>query len=106
MAFADGHFDHTEDEVILKKMRRLFPTTSNQNLKFEEFKKDYQSLSSDEVDDLIKNNFDNFTHVSFSDKYRVYREMYDIINADGIIDESETVAMDKLKDIIDYSVKQ
>lgn len=106
MAFADGHFDHTEDEVILKKMSRLFPSNPDNQAKFEEFKQDYRSLSPEDVDDLIKHNFDNFSHVSFSDKYKVYREMYDVINADGVIDESETIAMDKLKDIIEYSVKQ
>ena len=106
MAYADDHFDHTEEEVIMKKMKRLFPTQPNHGAKYEKFKEDYKSLSSSEVDQLIKNNFDNFSHVSFSDKYRVYREMYDIINADGVIDESETEAMDKLKTIIDYEVKK
>lgn len=106
MAYADDHFDHTEEEVILKKMARLFPKDGNHTIKYEQFKQDYKSLKSDEIDLLIKNNFDNFSHVSFSDKYRVYREMYDIINADGVIDESETEAMDKLKEIIDYEVKK
>jgi uncharacterized tellurite resistance protein B-like protein len=106
MAYADDHFDKTEEEVILKKMSRLFPKEDNQTIKYEQFKKDYKSLKSEDIDHMIKLNFDNFSHVSFSDKYRVYREMYDIINADGVIDESETEAMDKLKEIIDYEVKK
>ena len=106
MAYADDHFDHTEEEVILKKMARLFPKETDQTVRYEQFKTDYKSLNSEEIEQLIKNNFDAFSHVSFSDKYRVYREMYDIINADGVIDESETEAMDKLKQIIDYEVKK
>lgn len=106
MAFADDHLDHTEEEVILKKMRRLFPKDGNQMVKFEKFKSDYKSLNKSEVDELVKINFENFSHVSFSDKYRVYREMYDIINADGVIDDSETEAMEKLKKIIEYEVKK
>jgi uncharacterized tellurite resistance protein B-like protein len=106
MAYADDHFDLSEEEVILRKMSRLFPKEKDQSIKYEQFKKDYKSLNTDEVERLIKNNFDAFSHVSFSDKYRVYREMYDIINADGVIDEAETEAMDKLKQIIDYEVKK
>jgi len=106
MAFADDHFDKTEEEVILAKMARLYPKEKDQTIKYEAFKKDYKTLDPNDVDQLIKNNFDQFSHVSFSDKYRVYREMYDIINADGVIDESETEAMDKLKKIIDYEVKK
>ncbi len=106
MAYADDYFDHTEEEVIMAKMKRLFSKENNHKVKYEQFKEDYKSLNSDEIDDLIKNNFENFSHVSFTDKYRVYREMYDIINADGVIDESETEAMDKLKTIIEYEVKK
>ena len=106
MAYADDHFDKTEEEVILSKMKRLFPKEDSQMPKYEQFKKDYKTLNSEDIDQLIQLNFENFSHVSFSDKYRVYREMYDIINADGVIDESETEAMDKLKKIIDYEVKK
>jgi len=106
MAYADDHFDETEEDVILKKMGRLFPKEENQIPKYEQFKNDYKKLNSEDIDQLIQSNFDNFSHVNFSDKYRVYREMYDIINADGVIDESETEAMDKLKKIIDYEVKK
>ena len=106
MAYVDDHFHHREEEVILKKMSRLFPKEENQMIKYEQFKQDYKSLKSDEVDQLIKNNFDTFSHVSFSDKYRVYCEMYDIINADDVIDKLETEAMGKLKKIIDYEVKK
>ena len=106
MALSDGHLDDTEEEVILKKMTRLFPKDTEHKTKYLKFKDDYEQLSSDDVDYLVKNNFDNFPNVTFTDKYRVYREMFDIINADGVIDESETEAMDKLKDIIDYDVKK
>jgi uncharacterized tellurite resistance protein B-like protein len=106
MAYVDDDFDQTEEDVILGKMKRLFPKDENQLIKYDQFKKDYRSLGKDDIDQLIKSNFDKFSHISFSDKYRVYREMYDIINADGVIDESETQAMDKLKEIIDYEVKK
>ena len=107
MALADGHFDETEEEVVLKKMARLFPKLSAEErmTKYKQCRDDFQKLSIEDADYMIKNNFDNFPNVGFSDKYRVYREMYDIINADGVIDESETEAMDKLKAIIDYDVK-
>lgn len=106
MALSDGHLDHTEENVILKKMARLFPKESDPKAKYLKFRSDYEQLSEDDADFLIKNNFDNFPNVTFSDKYRVYREMFDIINADGVIEASEEKAMDKLKDIIDYEVKK
>jgi len=105
MALSDGHLDDTEEEVILKKMLRLFPKEQDHKAKYLKFRKDYEQLQQEDIDYLIRNNFENFPNVTFTDKYRVYREMFDIINADGVIDESETEAMDKLKDIIDYEVK-
>ena len=105
MALSDGHLDETEEEVILKKMARLFPKELDHKAKYQKFRKDYEQLQQEDIDYLIRNNFENFPNVTFTDKYRVYREMFDIINADGVIDESETEAMDKLKDIIDYEVK-
>ena len=105
MALSDGHLDETEEKVILKKMTRLYSKEKDHKTKYLKFKDDYLQLSEEDADYLIKNNFNNFPNVTFSDKYKVYREMYDIINADGVIDESETHAMDKLKDIIDYGVK-
>lgn len=102
MAYADGDFHDTEKKVILEKMRKLFPEPTHPE-KLDKAIKEYQSISSSEINQLIKNTFDKFAHIKFSQKYKVYRDMFDIINADGKIEESETAALEKLKAIIDLN---
>lgn len=51
--------------------------------------------------ELCKDTFSHFSQVKFAQKYKIYTDMYEIVNADGTIDESETKALEVLKKIID-----
>ena len=42
--------------------------------------------------------------ISFSEKYRVYTDMYDIINSDGRVDSAEKSALDHLREIINLGI--
>jgi uncharacterized tellurite resistance protein B-like protein len=107
MAYADGVFHPAEREMILGKMTKLFPneTVPTLNKKLGDAEKEYLSINSVDVPTVILDSFRNFIHVKFSQKYHVYSDMYDIVNADGKVVESETAALDELKRIIDLSAE-
>ncbi len=103
MAYADGGLHRTEKEVILAKMKKLFPDESNPGRKLQAVEKQYLDLDSRKIGELIASTFEHFKQIKFSQKYKVYADMYDIINADGVVDESETAALSELKKIIDMN---
>jgi hypothetical protein len=53
------------------------------------------------MEDLIRDSFRHFSQVKFAQKYKVYTDIYDIINADGKVDISETAALEALRQIIE-----
>lgn len=100
MAFADGEFHPLERDVIRGKMSKLFPDLTNTDKKLEDAVKEYHRVEKPKLINLIKETFHHFRAVKSVYKYRIYSDMYDIINADGKVDESETRALDELKQII------
>ncbi len=105
MASVDQSIHPTEEQVILDKISKLFPTEGNPKKKFDLAVAEYKALDPAMIMTVIQDSFKFFDKVKFSTKYKVYTEMYDIINADGRVDESETVALDKLKDIINLNAE-
>lgn len=101
MAHADSDFHVTEQQVILKKMTRLFPEETGLEQKLEKANEEYELLSPERIPGVIRETFALYKDVKFAQKYKVYTDMYDIINADGKIDESETEALNELKEIIE-----
>lgn len=106
MAHADGEFHSLEKGVVLNKMGKIYPNESNREKKFNEAVNQYQSYDQNQVKSIIKDTFLHFDQVKFQQKYKVYTDMYDIINADGKIDASETKALDELKEIIDMGAQK
>ncbi len=105
MALADNYLHPAEEEVILGKMAKLFPTETNPKQKFDAALLNYKTLLHNEVMDIIRGTFKQFDHVKFAQKYKVYTDMYDVINADGKVEESEKNALDLLKEIIDLNAE-
>ena len=105
MAYAHGGLHDTEKEVILGKMLKLFPNETNPLKKLETAEKEYVSLDSKKIPGLILDTFRQFKEVKFVQKYKVYADMYDIVHADGKLDDSETEALEELKKIIDLSAE-
>ena len=106
MAHADSDFHATEQQVILKKMARLFPEEPEMEKKLEKANEEYELLSPERIPGVIRETFALYKDVKFAQKYKVYTDMYDIINADGKIDESETEALNELKEIIEMGTAQ
>jgi uncharacterized tellurite resistance protein B-like protein len=105
MAYADGQCPPAEKKIILEKMSKLFPNEGDPGKKLEEAEKEYLRTDPTAIPGLILETFKQFNHVKFAQKYKVYTDMYDIINADGKVEEAETDALESLKKIIDLSAE-
>ncbi len=103
MAHSDSDYHVTEMAVIREKMTKIFPADINQEQKLYDAVAHYKTLDKESVNSIIKDSFKHFDKVKFAQKYKVYTDMYDIINADGVIDESETKALEELKNIININ---
>jgi len=106
MAHADGEFHSLEKGVVLNKMTKIFPKEGDHEKKFDDAVTHYRGIDHSEITAIIRDTFKHFDQVKFQQKYKVYTDMYDIINADGKIEESETKALDELKQIIDIGAQK
>lgn len=104
MAHADGDLHVTEVKVIKEKMAKLFPG-ENVDTKFASALDEYNAFDKKNLNKLFHASFAHFDTIKFAQKYRVYGDMYDIIYADGKVLESETKALEELKDIIDINAE-
>jgi uncharacterized tellurite resistance protein B-like protein len=105
MSHVDNDYDPTEMKVIKEKMKRIFPSDVDMEKKLYLTIKEYNAFDQSKIQELIKDTFTHFSSVKFSQKYKIYTDMYDIINADGKVDESETKAMEALKQIIEMGTE-
>jgi uncharacterized tellurite resistance protein B-like protein len=103
MAMADGGIHVTEENVILEKMSKLYPPEKDKKQLLAESIARYKSIEPESILPSIRETFQHFSQVKFPVKYKVYTDMYDIINADGVVDEAETQALESLKKIINVS---
>lgn len=106
MANSDGESHDLEKGVILNKMSKIYPAESNLDRLFEDAVKQYRGIEKSKVTEIIRATFKHFDHIKFAQKYKVYTDMYDIINADGKVHESETKALKELKQIIDIATEK
>lgn len=104
MAHADGDLHVTEVKVIKEKMAKLYPG-EDVDRKFTAALDQYKAFDKKNLNKLFHASFAHFDTIKFAQKYRVYGDMYDIIYADGKVLESETKALEELKDIIDINAE-
>jgi uncharacterized tellurite resistance protein B-like protein len=105
IALADTFQRASEEDVILSKMGALFPTEKDLKKKLEDTVVHYKSLVPEQISEIIRDTFKHFDQVKFAEKYKVYTDLYDVINADGKVDEAEKMALDALKEIINMNVE-
>ena len=101
MALSDGFLHPNEEIVILDRLTRLFPHEGNPKKKFDEALAAYNNFDISTLDEFIHFSFKHFNQIKFAQRYKIYTDMYDIMHADGKVDEAETRALDTLKKIID-----
>jgi uncharacterized tellurite resistance protein B-like protein len=103
LAFADGHLHPDEELVIIDKITKLFPYEGNPKKKFDLAVESYHKADKEFFDDFVSKSFKHFPDIKSAQRYKVYLDLYEIINADGKVDEAEARAMETLKSIIDLS---
>ncbi|MBN8575794.1 MAG: TerB family tellurite resistance protein [Cyclobacteriaceae bacterium] len=101
IGYADGELHPEEKRVILEKMNRHFPIEGDHPVRMEQLASDYLKIEKGKHHQIIKASFLHFDHIKFAQRYKIYADMYDIIHADGKVLESETKAVNELKEIID-----
>lgn len=101
MSHVDNDYHPTEMKVIKEKMTRIFPKDVDLEKKLYTTIREYNGFDKTKMNELIRDTFKEFQHVKFSQKYKIYTDIYEIINADGKIDDSETKALEALKQIIE-----
>lgn len=104
MAHADGVYHPSERDVIADRIPKIFPEETDVPGKLARAEKQYAATDKAQIETIIKDTFKHFNSVRFAQKYKVYTDMYDIIHADGKVEESETKALNQLKDIIEMGV--
>jgi uncharacterized tellurite resistance protein B-like protein len=106
VAYADGSLHAEEEKVILEKIQKLFPLEGNPKNKFNEAVQQYQAFQKTQINEFIHYSFRHFQHIPFAQRYKIYTDMYEIVHADGKVEEAETKAMNTLKQIIDLGAHQ
>lgn len=101
MAHVDGMLHEQEEHVVRQKLTALFPEETDPEKKFSEALAQYQGTRKHEVPALIKATFRHFSAVRFSEKYKIYTNLFDIINADGRVDVAESLALKQLREMMD-----
>ena len=104
IAYADGIVQDSEEVLIKYKIKGLFPE-DDMNEKYEEAIKLYKA-DAGKHETIIDAGHTQFVDVEFYKKYKVFRDLYNIISADGIVDAKETEALEKLKKIIGLEANQ
>jgi uncharacterized tellurite resistance protein B-like protein len=104
MAHADGIYHPAEKEVIAERIPKLFPGETNVLARLATAERQYAAVDKSKIEAIIKGTFKHFSTIKFAQKYKVYTDMYEIIHADGKVEESETKALNQLKDIIEMGV--
>ncbi len=106
MALSDGFLHSNEEIVILDKLTKLFPQEGNPKKKFDDAVAAYHSFDQSTLDEFIQHSYKHFNQVKFAQRYKIYTDMYDIMHADGKVDEGEMQALDTLKRIIDLGTSE
>lgn len=101
MAHADGEYHPSEEEAILNKVPKLYPTEGDPVAKLKSAFTAYKEVKHEDIKNIIHDTFAHFSKIKFSQKYKVYTDMFDIVHADGKVHEAEERALKELKEIID-----
>ena len=104
VAYADGEVHEKERELIMQRIQHLFPGELDPAGKFDEMVNAYMQDAGNS-EESIRGAHTQFNNVEFYKKYKVFRDLYDIIHADGVVSETETEALEKLKQVIGIEIE-
>ncbi len=99
MSHADQNYDPQEMAAIKSKMHTLFPDDTDLEKKLYAAIREYNSFDKSKITELIDQTLQHFGVDTLTDK--VYADLYEIIQADGKVYQSETKAFETIKRIIE-----
>ena len=97
MGHVDGSLHPNEKDTILEGMKEIFPNHSTLNEKFVELDAIYKKLGHGRAEDLLKFSLPRFTNIDPVKKKEIYAALFDIINANGRVNEEETQTLQVFK---------
>ena len=97
MACVDGSLHPNEKDTILERMKGLFPDISALNEKLTESELQYGKLGYARAEELLRISLPKFSHIDPIKRKEIYAALFDIINANGRVNEEETQTLQIFK---------
>jgi len=104
MSEADNNYEPAELAIIREKMPQLFPGETDLEKKLYHALKQYMAFDKTKLQELFEDTFHHFNQEEFPEKGQLYHDLQEIAKADGVINKSETNALEALQKIIDFTV--
>ncbi|MEJ0057428.1 MAG: TerB family tellurite resistance protein [Bacteroidota bacterium] len=98
MAHVDGSIHPNERDTILERMRNLFPNDPSIDQKAMSIEREYSSLGDMRAEILLKESMLKFNNADAGTKKEIYSALFDIINANGKVNQEETQVLRLFKD--------
>ena len=103
MSHADESYDPNELAAIKTKMKSLFPEGTDIERKLYTALREYNALERSSLSGVIEESFQHFSgDPGAMVSNDMYADLYEIIQADGKVDQAETKALEALKKVIDH----
>ena len=106
MSRVDESYDPNELATIKKKMEGLFTSDTDVERKLYTTIREYNSFDRSKLSDLFEATFKHFDQDASVMKNNFYKDLNEIILADGKIDDAETKALKALQGIIELNTNR
>lgn len=97
MGRVDGSLHPNERDTILEKMKELFPGNSSFEQMLTGMEMQYAQLKYGAAETILKEGLQKFAHIDLLKRNEIYSALFDIINANGRVNEEETQTLQTLK---------
>jgi uncharacterized tellurite resistance protein B-like protein len=104
MSRADNNYDPTEMAAIKSKMNNLFSEGTDLEKKLYITIREYNSFDKDKMTELLSESIKRFSNDGSVDSH-LLKDLKEIIQADGKVDQSEMNALEALERMIDRQSK-
>ena len=103
MSHADDSYDPNELAAIKTKMKGLFPEGTDIERKLYTALREYNAMDRSSLSGVIEESFRHFSgDPGATVSNDMYADLYEIMQADGKVDQAETKALEALKKVIDH----
>ncbi len=97
MGRVDGSLHPNERDTILEKMKELFPENSSYEQTLTVMELQYSQLKYGGAEAILKEGFRKFSQIDPLKRKEIYTALFDIINANGRVNEEETQTLQIFK---------